>query len=237
MATLLEIRTMAYQRANMEVDTGIEDEDRFVTDTETDRLINLGYKELYGYLVRQGMHRAESTQTITADGSSGYALNSNFFALLTVHRVDSDGVAYLLGRHDHRQRPRTDLGGAPANTYRIVGSTIVFSPVPDDGTYEVRYVPVPATLSAAADELDGVLGWEEYVVLYTAAKLLQKEGSFNAAAALQQDARILLERIKDEAQAAELSEGTVVQNVRGGEPYTPGDFTTGGRPGLWWYFW
>jgi hypothetical protein len=235
MATLLEVRTMAFQRANLEYDTGVEDEDRFVTDAEANRLVNLGYKELYGALIRHGMHRSETVDEIEADGSATYALPDDFFAVLTVHRIE-DGAGYLLSRHDQRTRPRTDMTGAPAATYRIVGSTIAFNPVPDTGDYEVRYVPVPGTLSADADTLDGVLGWEEYVVLFVASKLLQKEGSHQAAAALQSDMRELMVRIQDEAQAAEMSEGTTVANVRGGEPYTPGDFIGGGRPGAWFYW-
>lgn len=226
---------MAYQRANLEYDTGVEDEDRFVTDTEANRLINLGYKELYGHLIRHGMHRAESVESITATGAASYNLPATFFAVLTVHRVE-DGIGYMLRRHDARTRPRTEAGNAYATTYRIVGTTIVFDPLPDSGTYEVRYVPVPGTLSADANTLDGVLGWEEYVVLYVASKLLQKEGSHQAAAALQADMRELMVRIQDEAQAAEMSEGTVVQNVRGSETGAPGDFLTGGRPGSWFYW-
>lgn len=225
---------MAFQRANMEVDSGVQDADRFVTTTETNRLINLGYKELYGHLIRHGMHRAETVEEITADGSATYAMPADFFALLTVHRVE-DGIGYLLGRHGVRTRPRDDGTGADAATYRMVGATIAFNPLPDTGTYEVRYVPVPGTLSADADTLDGVLGWEEYVVLYVAVKLLQKEGSHNAAAALQSDMRELMVRIQDEAQAAEMTEGKVVANVRVVDPYTPGDFNSGGRPSLWWW--
>lgn len=232
MATLLEIRTMAFQRANMEYDTGVADEDRFVTNVEIDREINKGYRELYSHLIRHGMHRTEDVETITADGSDSYTLPSGLFAILTVHRIE-DGIGYLMARHDVRQRPRTELG-ASANTYRVVGSTIEFDPVPDEGDYEVRYVPVPGLLEDEADEMDGVLGWEEYVVLYVAVKLLQKEGSHNAAAALRNDMRELLARIQDDAQAAEMSEGSVVQNVRTDQHMTPGDFTSGGRPRLFW---
>lgn len=234
MATLLEIRTMAFQRANMEYDAGVQDEDRFVTNAEIDREINKGYKELYGYLIRHGMHRAETVYSIAADGSASYALPADLFAILTVHRIQ-DGIGCLMHRHDVRQRPRTDLGGAPASTYRVVGSTMVFDPVPSSGDYEVRYVPVPGTLSADSDTMDSVLGWEEYVVLYVAVKLLQKEGSHNAAAALKSDMRELLVRIQDEAQAAEMSEGTVVQNVRTMSHHVPGDFVGSARPG--WFTW
>src|SRR5690606_33494122 len=116
-----------------------------------------------------------SVQTITADDSDSYNLAADFFALLTVHRVE-DGHGYLLHRHDHRLRPRTDLG-VPAATYRIVGSTIVFDPRPATGEYELRYVPRPAVLVADGDEFDGILGWEEYPALYAAVKLLHKENS------------------------------------------------------------
>ncbi len=93
---------------------------------------------------------------------------------------------------------------------------------------------MPGLLAADADTMDNVLGWEEYVVLYAAAKLLQKEGSFNAAAQLRADARSLLVRIQDEAHAAEMSEGTVVQRVRTAQPdVLPGSFTSGGRS-RWW---
>jgi hypothetical protein len=235
--TLAEIRTAALQRANREVDTGVADEDRFVTNAEIDALINRGYRELYGYLIRHGMHRSESVYEIEADGSLTYDLPDDFFATLVVFRVE-DGVGYTMGRHDHRVRARADLGDVPAHTYRIVGTSIEFDPVPTDGDYEVRYVPLPGELSADDDEMDNVLGWEEYVVLYVAAKLLQKEGSFNAAAALRSDARELLVRIEDEAQAAEMTEGTTIARVRtAGATPVPGDFGGGGRPGFWWYRW
>ncbi len=132
--TLLEVRTAVKQRANMELDTGVAAADRFVTDTEIDAEINRGYRELYGHLVRHGMHRSETVYEITADGSETYELPADYFATLVVHRVE-DGVGYALGRHDHRQRPRADLG-ASASTYRIVGASIAFDPVPDDGDYE-----------------------------------------------------------------------------------------------------
>ncbi len=137
----------------------------------------------------------------------------------------------MLQRHDHRVLPSTNFA-APACSYRIVGATIQFNPTPADGTYKVRYVPVPGTLSADGDTLDGVLGWEEYVILYAAYKLLQKEGSHADADRLKSDARELMQRIQDEAQAAEMSEGTCIQNVRSSSGYDlPGGFVGWYRAG------
>lgn len=220
----------------MQYDEGVSDGDKFVTTAETNALINVAYRELYGHLIRHGMHRSESTLTITADGSELYAMNADFWALLTVHQVDDSGRRFELARHDQHHRPDTGFN-ADACTYRIIGMDIELSPIPLTGTYEVRYIPVPLTLAADSDEIDGVLGWEEYIVLWVAIKLLQKEGSHDQANQLKPDMVMLLQRIQDEAQAAEMSNGTVVANTRWGGNYRtglPGDYSYSIRP-RWWF--
>lgn len=228
MATLAEVRQRSAQRADMEYDPAVSTVDRFVTNTELDSLINLGYAELYGALARQGMHRVESVESITATGAATYSLPADLWAVLTVHRVDNTGEPAMLRRHDHRLRTSSTFA-APGSSYRVVGTSIEFNPRPASGTYEVRYVPVPGTLTADDQTLDGVLGWEEYVVLFVAARLLQKEGSHSDADKLKMDARELMQRIQDEAQAAEMSEGSCIQNVTTGA----GDVLPGGFVG--WY--
>lgn len=236
MASLAEARTAAFQRANMEYAAGVPDTERFITNAEVDRDLNQGYKELYGFLVRHGMHRAETLYTITTDGSKSYALPDDLYAMLTVHRVESDDTAVRLPRHDVRVRVGTAFNSGFANSYRVVGKDIEFNPVSSGETVEVKYIPVPGDLVSDADQLDGVLGWEEYPILYAAVKMLQKEGSHNAAAALRSDMRELLERVKTEAASEEFTESQVVQRTRAGttDPLLPGSYTTGGRPPWWW---
>lgn len=206
----------------MEYEQDATDAQRFVTDAEVDALINTKYKRLYGLLVRHGMHVAEATSTIEADGSENYSLPSDLFAVLTVWR-DDGGRWVRLTRHGNRVRPNSLLVG-PALTYRVVGTVIEFLPTPETGDYEVKYVPVPGTLSADDDELDGVLGWEEYVVIAVAIDLKQKE-DVNANA-LKADLVRIEREIADESQAAEMVEGQVVADVRYGR-----DNLTGGLPG------
>lgn len=220
----------------MEYAAGVQDEDRLIKTTEANREINKGYKELYGYLVRHGMHRAEDVYEVATDGSTSYDLPEDLYAVLTVHRVNSDESAVLLPRHDVRLRVSTAFGSGVAQSYRVVGRSLELNPITSGETIEVKYVPVPGDMVADADQLDGVLGWEEYVVLYAAVKFLQKEGSHKAAMALQADMRELLERIKVEARSTEMTEGVVIQRTRVGtvDPLLPGAYTTGGRPPWWW---
>lgn len=209
MATLTQMRTRVRQRSNNEYTNG-----QFVTDAELTGLINVSYKHLYGTLVEHSLHRSETTQTITATGASSYALPSDLFSLLNVYRYENTQRRYRLDRFSDRFKPGPGDTGE-ASHYRVRGSSLVLWPAPNSGVYEVEYIPVPADLSADADELDGVLGWEEYVVLDAASKVLVKEGSLEEAQLCMQERDALLKRIEDQANLAEFSETRFIEDVRG----------------------
>lgn len=249
MATLSEMRTASLQLANREVAAGVQDEDKFVTNVEVDRWINMAIKELVALLTRHGMHWTEETFEIDSatDLTDGKAyLPTDLWSVLTVHGVDDNSNAWRLGRHGHRFRPNTTVS-SDASTYRVykittadvtVGVTlgsltqIELYPVPASGTYEVRYVPIPATLVDDDDAFDGVMGWEEYIHAWVARRILIKEGS--DVRDLDSTLAVTRARIQDEAQAAEATEGMTVANVRHGRAGLPGDWSTSLRPrGRW----
>lgn len=206
--TLSALRTRIRQRSDQEHTAS-----SFVTDAEINGLINTSYAELYGNLVRSGIQSSETTYSVPVDGSESYALPADFYAMLGVFQV-VNGHSIRLRRHDVRHRPNsTDRGDAL--TYRLSGMTVILNPRPTSGTYEIVYVPIPGTLTADDDELDGVLGWEEYVVLDCAIKILDKEESESRH--LRAERERLLARIQDEAAAVEMTETWTVAITR---PYT-----------------
>ncbi len=202
--TLLQMRTRIRQRADME-------HTEFVTDDELDQLINTEYKELYGLLVRHSLQRTETVGTITADGSTDYDLPADFYSLISVFRVEGN-ARVRLPRHGERFRPGPVSG--PATSYRVVNFTLELYPQPASGTYEYLYIPVPTDLEVDADTLDGVLGWEELVVLGAAIKCLDKEEATTDH--LERQKNTLIKRIQDEAAAVEFTENWVVERVRRG---------------------
>lgn len=222
MSTLLEVRTRVRQRS------GHEHSQEFVTDAELNQLINLKYKELYGLLSRLGLARNETAFAIAANGSETYALPDDFWALLAVFRDDGLGARTYLTRHDHRYRSSTENSG-PASTYRVRGYTIEFNTRPSDGDYTLVYIPVPATLAADTDELDDVLGWDEYIVVAVSLAVAIKDKVDTTD--LRVDLAELKERIIDEAKAVELSENPTVQDVRRGPMCLPGGDR--GVSGVW----
>ncbi len=182
----------------------------FVTDDEILRLINVSYGELYGLLVRYSMNMIEGLTTITADGSESYDLAPDYYSIITVFRKDGD-YRHRLERHSARHRPGANPTGN-AGTYRVMNNKIELYPRPSNGTYEVVYLPIPATLTSLSNTVDGVLGWEEYLVIDCAIHILDKEESETRH--LRSDLDRIKKRIEDEAAAAEMSESWRVETDR-----------------------
>lgn len=175
--TLLSIRTQARQRADQVNST-------FISDAELNSYINNSYAELYDLLVSrfEGYYvKAPVTFTI-ASGASTYALPSDFYKLKGVDRLLSGNEYYTVQPFNFQERNRrsrtinrTILGSSDI-AYRILGDTLYI--VPDDmapGTYRIWYIPVYTALTTDGSTLDGINGWEEYVVLDAAIKMMIKE--------------------------------------------------------------
>lgn len=203
--TLTELITRVRQRSDNE-HVG----SNFVTDTEITGLLNVAYQELYAELIRAGLHIAETTFSVTATGAALYPLPTNLFAIIGIYFVDS-GYKRRLTRHSMRFRPGSAQTGI-ATSYRIVSGSLELYPTPGSGSYEVVYVPQPALLSAGADTVDGVLGWEEYLVVDASIKVLQKEESDTSV--LRGERERILARIQSDSAAEEMLESWTIDGVR-----------------------
>ena len=201
MATLVsELITRIRQRSDNEHTGG-----NFVTDTEIIGLINVAYKELWGCLVRYSMHQTESVQTILANGAMDYDLDDDHLACLAVFRLLDETRRISLKRHSAKVRPDVTTP-APAYTYRLMNNAIQFFPCPDDGTYEIVYIPKPEELTASTDEIDGVNGWEEFIVVSVAGNIAVKEQMDDLVRIFAANKAELKARIIDEANMRDLSE-------------------------------
>ena len=199
-ATLSVIRTEAKQRAEMENST-------FVADSEWNGYINRSYAELYDMLVQKfgPEYYITSSTVTTVSGTDSYALAADFYKLLGVDLLVS-GTDYVTlspfmfsERNQFGSVARILRGGAPDYRYRVQGSNLVLRPVPKEArTLKVWYIPAYTTLSQDSDTLDGVNGWEEYVIVDAAMKALSKEESDVSVLMAQKQA--LIQRIEAAAQ-------------------------------------
>jgi hypothetical protein len=216
-----QILTRARQRADRE-------DSQFVTDTEGLTLVSASYADLYNTLVSKGLSYFESTQTITTDGTANTALPSGYLGTIGVDYQRGSSQWSPLYELMPQERNRYGASSGEARAYRVVGSNITLYPTPPTGqTYRHLYVPAPADLTSSATSVDGVSGFEEYVVLDVAIKMLHKEES--SATHLERERARILERIEEAADHRRMSGGGRVVDVgeSAGEegsfwPYTGG---------------
>ena len=152
--TLSQIRQQIRERADL-VD------DPFFSDSELNSYINSSYAHLYNLLVKtnQDYYLTESLPFNLIPGQETYNLPSDFFKLVGVDAfVDSKWRP--LKRFVFNERNRTGI-----LRYMVSGDKIRFKPVPES-THEIKlyYIPVYSKLTSDASTLDGLNGFEEYII-------------------------------------------------------------------------
>lgn len=181
MTTLSTIRTRARQQADME-------NSQFISDTELNYMINSSYHELYELVV--GLYEdyfvTSTTFSLTSGDAGVYSLPATFYKLKGVDYLEgSDYITiYPFNWNNRNQRRRAMRSGWTNRSelgYRLVGANLHIEPDDDAvGSYKLWYIPSITELSADGDTIDTVLtrtGWDEYIVVDAARKMLLKEES------------------------------------------------------------
>lgn len=197
--TLAQLRDRVRQLADVETA-------RAPADPEINSVISSAYAKYYNKLVKAGIgYPTETTQTITSTGVDSYALNADHFATLRVDLQYQAGYWAELEEIDIRQVADYQFPGATyAVAYRLAGGNLVLLPTPATGTiYRHIYAPAPSDLTSDAQNVDGVAGWEDAIVLEAAIRLLMKAGE--DVAALMAERKMVDDRIDEEAEMRSLT--------------------------------
>ncbi len=204
------------QRADME-------DNYFVSDVEIQTYVNSGIAELHDILIQtygQDYYVNSRTFTTTAGTDtysliSGVAATSDFYKLRGVDCMINGQEWFTLQPFNFNERNlyqnwgQWSVLGLSNIRYRLVGESIVFTPVPDAATsVRLWYIPTAFTfygdppLQVTPDDYAGqtyrdLNGYSEYVVIDAAIKCLQKEESDVQVLMLQKQA--MKKRIEDAA--------------------------------------
>lgn len=191
--TLGQLRDRAKSRSDMAASG-------FVSDVEWGYFLNASADELYDILIQKfGEGWAFATiNTATVAGVPTILLPANFYRLIAIELL-LNGQWIPLVRHQLSGLTASIVDtGRPREQFLAQGN-IVLRPTPDAAyTVRVSYVPTRALMVVDADTLDGVSGWEEYVVVDAAIKALNKEESDSSA--LNYEKAALLSRIESAAE-------------------------------------
>lgn len=179
--TLQQLRDNVRRRADAEGRSALERH----SEDSVDEAINLGRAAFFRILTMHGGEdRVLTTQTInTVANTSTYALAADFQALISVDMV-AQGRNYWLQPFQHEERgalsdPSLSYSGYPY-WYRLTAETIELLPTPKQVVpVTLRYVNVPAELSAASDTWDTIARLDEFAIYYAARVLCEKDRAWD----------------------------------------------------------
>lgn len=213
--TLAELRTQARQRADQEYSD-------FVTDAELTSYVNNSIAELHDILVQAygSDYFLSEYDFLTTAGTAAYALPADFYKLQGVDVKLNGSDFFTIKKFNFNERNKYDdfgvwsVLGITAVRYRVMGSNLRFTPIPDAAT-EVKlwYTPVAQKLVADSDELTDYNAYSEYVIVDAAIKMMVKEESDPSVLLAQKQA--LKRRIEEAANNRDAGEPESVTDIYG----------------------
>lgn len=187
----------------------------YISDAVLKDWINESIAELYDLICSVSKDYYLSSQTVTvSSGTNSYDLATAFYKCIGVDIIDGSGQTRNMQRYNFSERNQYQNSGSDKTVtrYRVQGSKLYLEPTPTySGSITVWYVPVPTLLSATTDTLDGILGWDEYVVLDVLMKCAAKEESDVSVFAAQKEA--VKKRILNMASERDVGEAPRVRDV------------------------
>lgn len=171
--TWADIRSRIRQKTNKE-------NSQFVTNHEINHLIEEAYATMYNKLVNTNENYFITSTTLTlVNNTHTYALPDDFYKLKGVD-LDRNGVLYQLSlvpwEHRNKYQAISTTYTSLPTEYMFYNNSLRFVPVPNGGyTVTVYYVPAPPKYVSDATTIDGVAGFDKYIVNYCAACIRDKE--------------------------------------------------------------
>lgn len=209
--TVATLKTQVREAANME-------NSQFVSDSELLRYIDMSYADLYDILV-EAFENYYTLGPIAYSVTSGNVIPypADFYKLVGLD-MNFGGSFYPLKSFEFQERGRwvnankLAYVGIINAAYKLMGSGIVLYPESSAaGNYRYWYIPRRTILTTDASVVDGVNGWQQYIVVDAAIKCLQKEES--DASHLLAEKNSLLERIRSMARKRDASSPRKISDV------------------------
>lgn len=201
---------------------------QFVTDTMLYQFISDSYTLLYNKLLRADPERYMREQFPTLDSEGEFEADSDYYGTINLDWSENsnDGVYVNVPRAWGVENNRYDHditnSGVPSAWHPIYNTatpnTPKFRVLPKpDARYQIRhkYTVAPAVLSTSTDTIDGIAGWEEYIVIDAAIKCRIREET--STGALEQRLARFEEELDSMVDARNVAEVGHVIDSRGAE--------------------
>lgn len=187
------LTTLAALRLNAQEEADLVNS-QFLTLPEWNRLLTLAYKELYDLLIAAygNDYYIKTPFTYTTTGTVDpnynaqvYPLPQDFYKLILCDVALNPGDPNSWVTLKQYERIQQNLWNFPnvytfygiTNLrYRLTGTQLQIVPIASaNQTIRIWYAPRPAKLVADTDVIDGISGWERYIIVDAAMKALNKQ--------------------------------------------------------------
>lgn len=176
--TAIDLADMRYSKFVDQSDT---------TDSELLRYLNIAYRDFYNTVLQANNQYFTTNATINVvGGQDEYNLPSDFYKLDGVDlQVSADGRYLTLRPFMFAERNKFRAGLAFTNSpygqvfkYLLVGNKIRFLPLPSmNSTVQLWYTPNPTKITSLSQNIEVMVGGDEYISLVVAMAMLAKEES------------------------------------------------------------
>ncbi len=165
---------------------------QFVTDTMLFQFLSDSAAKLWNKLVRADPERYMREQTPIPDANGEFDVAADYFGTIAIDWSESSNSGIWINvprvysveanQFDHDN----SANSIPCAWHPIYGTTVLGAIrllPPPDSTYIIRhkYTVQPPVYTASTDTVDGIAGWEEYVVIDSAITCRIREESSTAA--------------------------------------------------------
>jgi hypothetical protein len=155
---------------------------QFVTDAEALGYLSLGYQNFYDLVTQSNNIYYVSQFDITLiPNQQDYPLPDTFYKLLGMDLINAIGAPVTLRPFQWNERNRYKYAGlttmaGPVYRYNLLGSSVRFTPMPGSGVVKVYFTPRAVLPTLLTSDID-TMGFDEYLILSVALKMLAKEES------------------------------------------------------------
>lgn len=196
----------------------------FILDSELIGYINESYSALYDLLVsaydNDYYMKAAPFVFTTVGQQQMYDLPDDFYKLRGIDLTIGSNEKLTLRQFQWNERNKYQQGtywsalvGNYGPRYKLIENKIAFYPAPDAGySLSVWYIPHCPILANSGDKINGVNGWEEFIIIDAAIKMLAKEESDTSE--LTREKLLIMARIKEMSENRDAGESFRVSDVR-----------------------
>jgi hypothetical protein len=157
-----------------------ESSSKFIEDDELIEYIDLAYAEMYGLLVDTYQdYKIKFANFTTTNDVNIYQLPTDCYK---IRGLDcSNGLSAKSFMFEERERLANTSywnDGLKTNLkYCPLGDTLLLLPTPSQETLTLWYVPVPARITDEDQIIDGIAGFEQYIIAHVCIEIANKNES------------------------------------------------------------